>query len=340
MTAALIGLIGIIVGALLAGLLNLVAERSKRHFSGRTAALLIRAELQAAARRIKSTLDTGVWWRGDLPSAAWKQYAHDLALAVPRSYAQGGRRAAAVPGQPGEETEQPTEKQLGPGGEAEVKPPDLIERLTAAYTTIIDRWNVDRVAVATGPINQQDRESLEQSYKGLQRVVDDLDIRAQARPPGRTVRNILRVAAFVAVVALVVAALVQRPDLTNGTVAASLESQLGRNSSVECKGDGDDDWRCAASILQNTSTFRSCPTTISGLPSHLRRRLGPAVAKKPTRDPTCEAKRAVLDVTADRGKLVGTYDSSRAEQALGLGVIFAPENRERFLKRIWEAITG
>jgi hypothetical protein len=92
MTAALIGLIGVVAGALLAGLANYEVERRKRLDAARAAGLLIADELQVAVRRLKSaTADE--WWAGELPTEAWKTNLKDLVHVLPDSVREDLRDA-------------------------------------------------------------------------------------------------------------------------------------------------------------------------------------------------------------------------------------------------------
>jgi hypothetical protein len=74
MTAALIGLIGIIAGALLGGLLTFGVEASKRRKTAYAAGSLIATELIIVIERMISAIpERGdpVRWEGDLPTTAW-----------------------------------------------------------------------------------------------------------------------------------------------------------------------------------------------------------------------------------------------------------------------------
>lgn len=79
MTAALIGLAGLIVGSLLGGFLDFASEKRGRREAARAAALLIAAELDAAAQKIRRT-------ERDLATDAWKTGARDLLTVVPNAF--------------------------------------------------------------------------------------------------------------------------------------------------------------------------------------------------------------------------------------------------------------
>jgi hypothetical protein len=84
-----------------------------------------------------------------------------------------------------------------------------------------------------------------------------------ATPPGA----VLRVASFVltsiGAALILVELFVQRPDLSNRTVAAAIQTAtlttVGGTSSVECNGAGTDDWLCK--VIQLIPSARACPAT-------------------------------------------------------------------------------
>jgi len=80
MNAALIGLLGVVAGALLGGVVNQEVERRRRRARAGVAGRLIALELGVAARRIRSAQQSGQWWTGSLPSAEWDKHREDLAL--------------------------------------------------------------------------------------------------------------------------------------------------------------------------------------------------------------------------------------------------------------------
>lgn len=81
MAAALIGLIGIVAGALLGGLLTFGVETSKRRRSAYAAGTLIATELGVVINRLASAIpesgDTQRW-EGSLPTTAWETHAVDI----------------------------------------------------------------------------------------------------------------------------------------------------------------------------------------------------------------------------------------------------------------------
>lgn len=81
-TEALIGLIGVVAGALLGGLVRVLVDRQRQQLRARVAARLIAAELGVVVRKLQSAVKTGGWWAGELPTQAWRGHLGDLAVVV------------------------------------------------------------------------------------------------------------------------------------------------------------------------------------------------------------------------------------------------------------------
>jgi hypothetical protein len=110
MTAALVGLIGVIAGALLGGVVNYVIERRKRWAAADAAGRLIAGELAATELRLQASSERKHWWAGDLPTEAWRTHAKDL--------------GAELPG--------------------------VLQDLSTVYVNVIDSWNAERAAADAG----------------------------------------------------------------------------------------------------------------------------------------------------------------------------------------------
>jgi hypothetical protein len=82
MTAAWIGLTGVIAGAVLAGFVNLWLERQKERSLAIAAGSVVSNELGVAKRRIESGLATKTWWTSPLPTEAWDSYAKEIAIRI------------------------------------------------------------------------------------------------------------------------------------------------------------------------------------------------------------------------------------------------------------------
>src|SRR5437660_11484501 len=79
MNAAAVGLIGVIGGALLTGVVNLVLERRTRRSRAKVAAGLIAVELDVALAKMDAALAEDEWWLGDLRVDEWRTHQSDLA---------------------------------------------------------------------------------------------------------------------------------------------------------------------------------------------------------------------------------------------------------------------
>lgn len=82
MTAALVGLLGVIAGALLGGVVNYSVDRKKQRAAAQVAALLIARELRAAATKMGSAVTTKGWWQGCLPTGE-KHRLQQVAFGMP-----------------------------------------------------------------------------------------------------------------------------------------------------------------------------------------------------------------------------------------------------------------
>lgn len=243
MTGALIGLIGVIVGALLGGLLTFGVEASKRRKVAYAAGSLIATELTIIINRLMSAFPESGQperWQGSLPTTAWDARAADLvAYGIP----------AQIPGKPEpvdpkiEELAKP--EPIGPNPLPDQAAPDqahtdLLTKLGVVYATV-DRWN-------NAPKDAQPRRSdLIRDIKAFSSVRGDLQrytrsLERRGRTSFRRVASVL-----IPIVVLVIAVFLlatPRADVTSDTVAAALQSHLGSADFVHCDSSGVGDWQC------------------------------------------------------------------------------------------------
>ncbi len=78
MSSALIGLFGVVVGALLSGIAARQIEQSKRRDRALMAGRLIAAELDAVIRRLQAASEAKAPWPGALRTARWDEHAADV----------------------------------------------------------------------------------------------------------------------------------------------------------------------------------------------------------------------------------------------------------------------
>jgi hypothetical protein len=84
MAAAYLGIIGVIIGALLAGITSTLVERQKLRAVAEGVALDVHDELEENARRVEAALRTYHWWPGSLETKAWRSGRKDLRFGIGR----------------------------------------------------------------------------------------------------------------------------------------------------------------------------------------------------------------------------------------------------------------
>jgi hypothetical protein len=257
--AAVIGLIGLIAGAIVTGFLNLVLGEREKRARARVAAQLITDELTAADKKLVSAIDATLqapaaedgerigfgWWLGDLPVDAMREFQPDLAT-------------SASPG--------------------------LRKMLASAYRICVSR-NDEHAAARTTPAGPKG--DLQEDRQSLEKVRQQLEAAPKLRAPSQKLRATRRIAALIVsilVLALVLAALlVPRPDVNAATVASALQSRLGHDALVECSPRGSE-WSCRDYSL---SAKVACPAALSSFSAPKSGRTVLAVVL--TADPACAA---------------------------------------------------
>jgi hypothetical protein len=216
MPEALIGLIGVVAGALLGGVVSATVGWSKRRTQAAAAGSLIGSELEAVRTRMQGAIDEHQWWLGDLPTEIWAKHRGQLAFAMRHS--------------------------------------DL-DRLAAAYINVIDAWNLRRHAAEdseklSDETIAQLKTAKDEDLAKVKRIVTEYlaEQLAPARKIGRVVA-VLSAALLAGVVAD--AAFVPRVDLTSTTVADAIQSKLGQQYAVECAPAGGN-WLCTEYQLPDT----------------------------------------------------------------------------------------
>jgi len=225
MTTAVIGVIGLITGALITGWLDYRARLAARRARARVAGNLIATELGLAIKRFDLAEDKHRWWGPDFPSERWKANADALAADVPRT---------------------------------------LIDELATAYA-VLEGWNLERAeggdpaptSTQLGEIktNKTELSSLESRLRSEVRR----PLLARVRPPIRIAA--VAIAAALVVTPFLVAGFVQRPVLTDATIAAALQEEIPGPELVDCS-NAADRWQCDV-----TTVGRSCGLEAGGLAS-------------------------------------------------------------------------
>jgi hypothetical protein len=259
MIPALIGLIGVIAGALLGGIVNFVVDRQKQRRVARASGVLVDVELKAALVMVEAAAKERSWWPGELATDAWEQHSIDFAIGLtnPRpGTGESSREDSGSNVKGGSKIEEGSNKLAGES------PRHILERLGAAYANL-HSWNVRRAVAARHShldIGDEAVKELLQEAAGLRAVRQSLaeDLKRLATPrPLRAVRRWLVIAA-VAVVALLL--LVPHQVVNSTTVAAALQSGLGDRVFVRCEPNGDN-WSCTE--YQLSAPRSNCPVGIS-----------------------------------------------------------------------------
>jgi hypothetical protein len=228
-TAAVIGLVGIIAGALLAGLLTIEVERRKRQKLAWIAGRMISSELKVVRTRVKSSVpedSLATWWSGMLPTDSWKAHAGDLAPAVTRN--RFGQLAVLY---------------------ADIGAVDVSRKI--AETKIeAERANGE---TPSGAVIDPERQTLSELAENIEMTRTELanDLGEPKNPrltPGLLQRifdfSFLIVAPVLlfALAALFVFVIPQ-PDVNATTVSMALESSLAPTALADCRPDASD-WSC------------------------------------------------------------------------------------------------
>lgn len=365
MTAALIGLIGVIAGGLLGGAVNAVQERQRRRSAAETAGWLIAAELRLAVLRIESALKEAVWWRGDLETDAWKTRAVDITADLRRLTGAAGSPAPQRGKEVLTNTKPPTDRTSEERPDEDERPPTLLERLSSAYGVIdlINSRRVDEVAAKAGtdggqgpqwvravsealagrtpdqgpppPISTEDQTLLRDAGGGLRDVTTRLEhaLRSVRRTAWRSVRRPMIGFAVLAVVVLAALVLLTpRTEFTDQSIAAGLSQELPAGASVDCDPRGGD-WLCVARTPDERVT---CPTAAA--PSSASVRTLPASSATAALK-TC-VRTSKFETTVDGDEAVATALDAASANAIGdLVTRMTQADRQRsFLQRALDAI--
>jgi hypothetical protein len=277
MATAVIGLVGVIAGALLGGLFSINVDRLKERRRAIVAGRLISTELGTIGERMRAAAKKGYWWAADLPTEAWKTQRDSLAVlhginrSIDLTIEKVPETAPTAAGQVSKSSEEHSENQSASADDAPTTATSttvLIE-LAETYATV-ESWNGDRAAsVPTAPpgssapvgaivlpaekINTELSESAQEVDKAqtaLNKALAKVDtpFRRALGPWGVLVAWLIGAAV---VFLLGVAAFAQRPDLTAETVATTMENYYGQSTLVTCDPAGID-WTCTVYDLNGT----------------------------------------------------------------------------------------
>lgn len=216
-SAAIIGAVAVIVGAVFTGVASDIIERRKRRSAGRAAALAIAAELDLLASKLDSAAAPGDeqaadadathelgWWVGVPPISAWRSSFDALAAVAPR---------------------------------------ELIRFVATAYGQA-ESWQAERGQAGDLPPNAAQVVQLKKDVELAERARDDLNLFATASgwrkalrwtPDEPGWRKAVRwTPALLAISAFAIFLAVPRDDINTQTVATAVEQAYGPMSVAEC----------------------------------------------------------------------------------------------------------
>lgn len=99
MAIAIVGLVGVVIGALLSGVAQDLVERRKQHVSTRAAARAIGEELTIAANKVSSATKAAEhpgWWSGTVVTRIWEDRFDALAAGISEELLAEVTRAYAL----------------------------------------------------------------------------------------------------------------------------------------------------------------------------------------------------------------------------------------------------
>jgi len=281
MTGALIGLVGVVAGALLGGLLTFGVEASKRRKTAYAAGSLIATELTVVIDTMKSAIpESGApqRWTGDLPTRAWDVRAADLVLnGIPASFpgapetldpriekllALCGPTDPSPPAIPATQAQAQADllsrrrRLLTPRkpSHSSAERPDLFTRLGEVYASI-DIWN--------SKPGDPEQCALVREIQFYSTVRGDLKryTRSLARRGRTSFRRAASVALAIAVSVIAVILLITpRADVNSATVATALENHLDGTNVVQCEPSGVRDWQCI--VYHLSEPLSACGTGV------------------------------------------------------------------------------
>lgn len=212
MTAAFIGFLGVVAGALLTSWLNYGMERNRRRAEARVAAHLVSTELEKGSITLNSAVEADEWWSGEHSTQLWKANATTLAVEVPR---------------------------------------ELLEELAHAYS-LLEIWDQRRSLAKSEKLDEgtvgrmkKNRAQIDGLVNRLKAAVHPSPLRRAARPLKLT----MGAATIILACGLAYAAFVPRVELTDASIAAALEAELPEQATVDCR-HSSGRWLCDATYPQ------------------------------------------------------------------------------------------
>lgn len=226
MTAAVVGLLGVIAGALFGGVVKSRADRRLRRVEVVATARIMAIELRSTVVTLLSAKDAGEWWPGEFPVWLWN--AKSLAVSYDLDKAS-------------------------------------LEEVENAYA-ILRNWNATtrlmRQAGSLGPVPEDIKTALEWDAKKVAIAASILDreedrLRSKREDERLRIRGGLGVAVVLALGVAVFLLAQTVPDRSDAAVSHSLERALGTGYLADCDAAANE-WAC-----QVVATAPGCPLTVT-----------------------------------------------------------------------------
>lgn len=296
MIAAIVGLIGVIAGAIITGVLSLMLEQRTRRRRARTAAVLIKEELYAVLTKLRTALaPSGAEIRPQFARYGQVSYP-EAEIGVAESISDVARQSASASGTPTPRWwsgDLPVEAwKTYQSDLANVASPKVMEVLASTYAICIS-LNAEHKAAETpmrarGPVwrwliklgilrssntvaSERPRGpqgDLEEYIDTITEAMNRLEVApglGTPNPRQKTVRWATALAVPAVLLVLAVAALAApRPDVNAMTVTSAMQSQLGANTLVECQPSASE-WACNVYKASGQTSCLVASTRSSGL---------------------------------------------------------------------------
>jgi hypothetical protein len=256
--AAVIAFIGVLVGAMLTGLVTSQIEGRKRRLTALRGGRLIASELRVVSTLLTVNADQGQWWTGELPTREWTTHNPELATDIDEetldhltgTYAAIGTltEARALARTAAEPSAKPTNIVVALVHRSRLREP--VDSTTDSAAVVPSKAATARFKAIAGRVDES-RQKLESQLSAISS--------RQAALPRILNRSAVAVL-IMAVLVLAAYAFYPRAELSTATVAEALRQQLGTDAVVDCDPAGDD-WACQ--VYSVTRTSSSCQTSRS-----------------------------------------------------------------------------
>jgi hypothetical protein len=320
---ALIGFLGVIVGALLTGVVGYRVERRRQQDSARVAARLIAVELETAIRILSAADLVHAPRAQHIVTEQWEGRGADLIAFLDRARLADGD--ATVRGEAVHHATRLVRARSQPLSASVTRFIGPAERIAAAYNTIgiFNRGEL--------PEKEASRALLRDTYTEAVKRLGEADVVVRgfldSGRPRLYGRRAAQALALVAVALLAVVLIVSRPYETDATVAASLAAAIPGQQAVQCGGLPGEAWECTSVTVNGAE---SC-----GVSYAVQRRAQRVLAG------SCKSKsnKTTFKVAKEGGKFVALAAGRAYFNEEGNVYTLSPAHRT-LLKMVWQKLTG